>query len=123
VFLLDMPGALRAAGMVLAGLGVALWAAGVVTVMRAFSRGELVTTGAFALVRHPVYAGWISLALPGLGLWTGAWPLWLIDLGAYLVFRRLIHREDDYLEQKFGKSYLEYRRQVNAMLPIPRFWS
>ena len=121
IFLVRFPEALRDAGMVLFGLGVLLWASGAITVMRAFNRGELVTTGAFAVVRHPVYAGWISLALPGLGLFTGLWPLFAIALGGYVIFIRLIHREEEYLEERFGKVYIEYRGRVNALLPVPRF--
>ncbi len=115
-----LPGVLRAAGGTLIALGLLLWAAGVVTVMRAYNRDELVTTGVFALVRHPVYAGWISLALPGLVLLTGIWPMLATPCIAYAIFRRSIHREDDYLERRFGPAYLEYRRRVNAVVPIPR---
>ena len=121
VFLLPVPDALRIIGGVFACLGVLLWASGAVTVMCAFNRGELVTGGVFALVRHPVYAGWLSLAIPGLALYTGAWPLLVIDVMACMIFRSLIHREDEYLERRFGKPYAEYRARVNALLPIPRF--
>jgi protein-S-isoprenylcysteine O-methyltransferase Ste14 len=80
VVLLRFPGVVRVVGAVLAGLGLLVWAAGAITVIRAFDRGELLTTGVFSVVRHPVYAGWISLIFPGLGLFTGAWPLFLISL-------------------------------------------
>jgi protein-S-isoprenylcysteine O-methyltransferase Ste14 len=39
---------------------------------------------------------------------------------ACAIFRTLIHREDEYLERRFGKPYMEYRARVNALLPIPR---
>ncbi len=120
IFLIPRPGAVRIAGAVLTALGLMLWIAGVVTVMRAYNRDELVTTGVFSLVRHPVYAGWISLAFPGLALFTGAWLFLVIDLLAFGVFRSQIHVEDEYLEARFGKAYIEYRGRVNALIPIPR---
>jgi protein-S-isoprenylcysteine O-methyltransferase Ste14 len=99
-----------------------LWMVGGVTVMRAYNRDELVTSGAFALVRHPIYAAWITLVFPGLALLIRSWPMLLTPLIAYAIFRRLIHREDEYLEQRFGQAYLDYRGRVNEVIPIPRFW-
>jgi protein-S-isoprenylcysteine O-methyltransferase Ste14 len=123
VFLLDgLPDAVRMAGIALVAAGVLLWIAGVVTVMRAYGRDRLVVSGPFALVRHPVYAAWITLIFPGLVLFTRSWLLLVPPLVAYVVFKRLIHREDEYLEQRFGQEYLGYRRRVNEIIPIPRFW-
>jgi protein-S-isoprenylcysteine O-methyltransferase Ste14 len=122
IFLLRCPAILRAAGSVLIGLGLAVWATGAITVMRAYNRGQLATTGVFALVRHPVYAGWISMIFPGLALFTGAWPAILIALIGYVIFRRRIHHEEEYLERRFGTAYRDYRQRVNAVLPVPRFW-
>jgi len=118
-----LPGVVETAGAVLMAAGLLLWIVGAVTVMRAYSRDRLVTSGAFALVRHPVYAGWITLGLPGLALLLRSWPMLLAPLIAYAIFRRLIHREDQYLERRFGQAYLDYRHRVNELIPIPRFWS
>ena len=116
-----LPDAVAAAGGVLVALGLLLWLAGVVTVMRAYNRDELVTRGVFALVRHPVYAGWIALVFPGLALYFRSWPMLLTPLVAYGIFRGLIGREDEYLERRFGQAYRDYREQVNEVLPLPRF--
>jgi protein-S-isoprenylcysteine O-methyltransferase Ste14 len=116
------PDVVGTAGIVLIAAGFLLWMVGVVTVMRAYSRDELVTSGAFALVRHPVYAAWITLVFPGLALLIRSWPMLITPLIAYAIFRRLIHREDEYLEQRFGQAYLDYRGRVNEVIPIPRFW-
>jgi protein-S-isoprenylcysteine O-methyltransferase Ste14 len=39
-----------------------------------------------------------------------------------VIFKRHIHHEDEYLQKQFGKAYAEYRRRVNAVIPVPRFW-
>ncbi|MFN0170045.1 MAG: methyltransferase family protein [Bryobacteraceae bacterium] len=123
VFLLrSLPEAAMAGGVILMATGLLLWAAGVVTVMRAYNRDQLVTSGAFALVRHPAYAAWIVLVLPGLALYTGSWPLFLTPVIAYLIFKRLIHVEDEYLRERYGQAYLDYRGRVNEVIPFPRFW-
>jgi protein-S-isoprenylcysteine O-methyltransferase Ste14 len=110
-----------ALGWALVGAGVAMWLAGAVAVMRAYSRDELVTSGMYRIVRHPMYAGWIVLILPGLTLLTTSWPLLLAPLAAYVVFKGSIGREDEYLAKRFGRSYLDYRASVNEIIPIPRF--
>lgn len=101
-------------------MGVPMWLIAIATVMRAYRRDRLATSGVFALVRHPVYSAVIVLILPGLTLLTCSWPLLLTPLVAYVVFKRVIHREDEYLQERFGPSYLEYRSRVNEIIPLPR---
>jgi protein-S-isoprenylcysteine O-methyltransferase Ste14 len=113
-------GILLALGTILVVLGIPMWLVAAVTVMRAYNRDQLVTSGVFAACRHPLYAAWIVLILPGLTLPTRSWPLMLTPLMAYAVFKRLIHKEDDYLELRFGAPYLEYRKKVNEIIPIPK---
>jgi protein-S-isoprenylcysteine O-methyltransferase Ste14 len=110
------------AGGILLALGVPMWLTAAISVMRAYNRDELVTSGVFALVRHPVYSSAIVFNLPALALLTRSWPLFLTPLVAYAVFKLSIHREDEYLERRFGQAYLDYRARVNEVIPIPRFW-
>lgn len=107
-------------GLLLLVAGVPMWLFGVVTVMCAYNSDRLLTSGAFALCRHPVYAAWILFILPGLALLAKSWPLMITPLVAYAVFKSLIRAEDDYLAQRFGRAYLEYRAKVNELLPIPK---
>lgn len=110
-----------AASGVLLALGMTLWLSGGVTVMRAYNRDELITTGPFALVRHPVYASWIVLNMPGLAILSRCWLLFGGSLVGYAVFKALIGREDEYLRKRFGQVYEDYRARVNEVLPLPRF--
>jgi protein-S-isoprenylcysteine O-methyltransferase Ste14 len=116
-----LPDIVVTAGVVLTAAGVVMWLVGAVTVMRAYNRDQLVTSGVFALVRHPIYAAWITLIFPGLALLIRSWPMLITPWIAYAIFRRLIHREDEYLEQRFGQAYRDYRRHVNEVIAIPRF--
>jgi protein-S-isoprenylcysteine O-methyltransferase Ste14 len=77
----------------------------------------LVTAGAYRLVRHPVYAGTI-LQFLGAGL---ALQNWLLLLGAGLAFafwKYVSDREDEQLEQRFGRAFQAYRRRVPQLLPF-----
>jgi protein-S-isoprenylcysteine O-methyltransferase Ste14 len=111
----------RAFAWLLVGFGLVLWLAGAVTVMRAYDRDELVTSGPYAIVRHPMYSAWIVLIMPGLTLLTTSWPLLAAPLAAYAVFKRLIHREDEYLAKRYGRRYLDYRLRVHEIIPVPQF--
>lgn len=91
------------------------------SVMRAYNQDRLVTSGVSSLVRHPIYSGWIVFIVPGLVLLSRSWPALLTPLVAYAVFKLLTHREDEYLQQRFGAAYLAYRARVNELVPIPHF--
>ena len=105
--------------VILIVIGVPMWLIGAVAAMRAYNHDQLVTSGVFGLVRHPMYSAWIVLILPGLALLTGSWPFLLVAPVAYAVFKLLIHTEDEYLRKRFGESYSNYRACVNEILPIP----
>jgi len=113
-------GAVLIAGALLILAGVALLIAAATAVTRAYRDGRLITSGVFALCRHPIYAAWIVLIVPGLMLLTRSWPLLLTPLLAYAVFKVLIHEEDDYLSRQFGTAYDDYRARVNELVPFPR---
>ncbi len=101
-----------------AGLSMLLTA--VISMNRAYNSDQLVSSGVFALVRHPIYSSWIVLILPGIALFSRSWPLLLLPAVAYIAFKLTIHREDEYLQQQFGQAYLDYQSRVNELLPFPR---
>ncbi len=81
-------------GIVLVMLAVVLLANGlpmllttVISMNRAYNSDRLVTSGIFAVVRHPIYSAWIVLILPGLALLSRSWPLLLMSVVAYTVFK------------------------------------
>ncbi len=110
--------ALEVAGAALIVAGLLLWGAGARIIDRAFHEGRLLTSGPYAIVRHPMYAGWIVLIVPGLALWFHSWALLLACVWASAVFTRLIRVEERYLEEKFGQAYRDYRAKVSALVPF-----
>jgi protein-S-isoprenylcysteine O-methyltransferase Ste14 len=104
-------------GAALILLGVATCLIAAIQVHQAFNQGKLITSGIYAYVRNPVYAVWILLIAPGLILVTGFLLLTVMPFVMYALIRILIVEEDEYLEQKFGKEYLEYKKRVNSIIP------
>lgn len=111
---------LRIAGMILLFGGLPIKIASARVPARAFKNGELVTTGVFSFVRHPMYAAWILLFAPGIALLFRSWLMLATALVGYFSFKYLIKEEDEYLTGKFGQAYLDYRSRVDGLFPIKR---
>lgn len=86
------------------------------------AQGELVTSGPYALLRHPQYVG-LVLAIGGaLVQWPTVITLAMapVLLGMYW---RLAMREDRELEARFGDQYRSYTKRVPAFVPVSiAFW-
>lgn len=78
---------------------------------------RLITTGAYSLVRHPMYAAAVGLLLAA-GL-VFAHPTGLLAAGPiFLIGTEIRMRaEDKLLASHFGAAHEQYRRRVKAYLP------
>lgn len=116
-----------AAGMLLAPLGVNLaWRATrhlgkQWRFQAAISQGhQLITTGPYARLRHPIYAS-ILLMEVSTGLVYTWWPLLVAGVVISLIgFEIRIHAEDRLLEQYFQDEFLEWRGRTKAYIPFIR---
>lgn len=106
-----------ACGVVLMAAGVLLWVVSLNALHRAYSAGRLVTDGVYAYVRHPIYAVFIVLIVPGIVLALRSLPGLTIPIFMYLIFRALIGAEENYLRAAFGEQYETYHRRVGAVFP------
>jgi protein-S-isoprenylcysteine O-methyltransferase Ste14 len=112
---------LALAGPMLAtGIGLAAWAVLSAGDADVESDSALVTSGAYAVTRNPMYVGW-SVSVLGLACGTGS--AWL--LAGWLAALRAIDREVDVEEarllQRFGAAYVAYRDRVPRYLPaVPK---
>ncbi len=78
---------------------------------------ELITSGPYALVRHPIYTG-LLLAFLGCAVARGEWRGLL---AVALVFGALWHKlrlEEGWMRAQFGESYEAYSRRVAALVPF-----
>lgn len=77
---------------------------------------SLVESGAYAIVRHPIYSGLILGAL-GWALRVHG-PLTLLYALALFAFFDVKSRlEERWLAEKFGDQYEAYRRRVRKLIP------
>ncbi|GAA1769021.1 methyltransferase family protein [Agromyces humatus] len=77
---------------------------------------SLVTTGPYALSRHPMYVGWWFIHL-GAGLLFGsAWVAATIPAATFVEHRFGVLVEEWMLEREFGDEFARYRERVPRYL-------
>jgi protein-S-isoprenylcysteine O-methyltransferase Ste14 len=83
-----------------------------------FKDHQLITSGPFAIVRHPMYAGLILAAMGSLLIYA-TWSTVYFACFAPLMFFRA-RREEQVLAKEFGKQWIEYSGRVPAFIPRVR---
>ncbi len=77
---------------------------------------ELVTSGPYRFVRHPIYTGFF-IAILGSALVGGT--MWLvIFIGFCLMFVWRVKAEEGLMMQLFPQRYPEYKRGTKALIPF-----
>lgn len=78
---------------------------------------ELVTSGPYALVRHPIYTG-LLLAFLGSALALGDWRGVLAFALAACALWLKLQVEERWMRQQFGDAYQVYSERVAALIPF-----
>jgi protein-S-isoprenylcysteine O-methyltransferase Ste14 len=114
---------LAAVGLVLfaLGLGLAVWARVHLgrnwgTPMTQKLQPELVTSGPYRLVRHPIYSG---ILVAGLGTVLALSWLWVTVVALAAVYFLYSARvEERYLTDEFPDAYPPYKRSTKMLIPF-----
>jgi protein-S-isoprenylcysteine O-methyltransferase Ste14 len=115
---LPVPGSLARGGgalLVAFGVGLAGWAVASAGDADVEADSALVTDGAYAFSRNPMYAGWSTAAL-GLAVARRSAPMLVAWLVAVRALDREVDREEARLSRRFGTDYEGYRRRVPRYL-------
>jgi protein-S-isoprenylcysteine O-methyltransferase len=104
-----------------AGIGLAFWArftlggnwSSTVTVKEDH---RLIRSGPYRMVRHPIYSG-ILLAALGTAIGYGMVPCLIGFAIASIHFWTKWRLEERFMEGQFGAQYVEYQREVKALIP------
>ncbi|HEX9013535.1 MAG TPA: isoprenylcysteine carboxylmethyltransferase family protein, partial [Anaerolineaceae bacterium] len=97
-------------------LGGVLWAAAVAQLMLGFSRGKLVTTGAYGVVRNPIYSSVTWFILPAVAMLTLTWVYLVPAVFLYTGVMIFIGTEEKQLTRAFGKEYEAYLEKVDRLI-------
>jgi protein-S-isoprenylcysteine O-methyltransferase Ste14 len=79
-------------------------------------RHQLATTGAYAYLRHPQYAGFILIMLGFLLQWPTVLTLAMFPILVWM-YVRLAHREEREARTEFGEAYARYAAITPAFVP------
>ncbi len=77
---------------------------------------ELVTSGVYAWVRHPIYSSLILMSLGWAG-WNSSPLAFLCALALVIFFDFKARREERYLQDKFA-VYIDYKKRVKKFIPF-----
>lgn len=108
-------------GLFVLGLALAVWARIYIgrnwgMPMSRKNEPELVTTGPYHTIRHPIYAG-IILAMVGTTIAISLyWLVAVAVLGAYFMVSAVT--EEHYMAEQFPGSYPDYKRSTKMLIPF-----
>jgi protein-S-isoprenylcysteine O-methyltransferase Ste14 len=93
-------------------VGVVGWAWSVLLILAMVPRHRLITSGPFAIARHPLYTSVALLVLPWLGFLLDTWIGVVIGLALYVASRLFSPAEEAGLAREFGPAWERYRTGV-----------
>jgi protein-S-isoprenylcysteine O-methyltransferase Ste14 len=99
-------------GLVLTGLAVRSWAAGIL-----HKQSMLTTQGPYALVRNPLYAGSFLLMLGFCTLIDDVENIWFVMGPFLLIFIFQVREEERRLAARFGARWESYVRSTPRFIP------
>ena len=108
---------IRPIGYLLLLPGLILWGTAVIQLMVGFSKGKLVTTGAYGVARNPIYSSAAFFILPAVALLTLTWVYLVVSVFLYVGVMIFIGDEEQQLTRAFGKEYEDYLARVDRLIP------
>jgi protein-S-isoprenylcysteine O-methyltransferase Ste14 len=109
---------IKPAGYILLFPGLILWVTAVIQLMAGFSRGKLITTGAYGIVRNPIYSSAVFFILPAVTLMTLTWVYLVASVFLYAGVIIFIGKEEEQLTKVFGSVYADYTARVDRLVPL-----
>jgi len=93
-------------------VGVIIWLWSVALILTRVPRKQLITSGPYAFVKHPLYTGVALLVLPWLGFLFNSWLGVLIGIVMYAGSRMFSPAEEVILSKTFGAAWEDYCGKV-----------
>jgi protein-S-isoprenylcysteine O-methyltransferase Ste14 len=109
---------IKPVGYVLLLPGLILWGAAIIQLLTGFSKGKLVTTGAYGVVRNPIYSSATFFIFPAVALMTLTWVYLVPSVVLYVGVMIFIGKEEKQLTKAFGKEYEDYMARVDRLIPF-----
>ena len=95
---------IRPIGYLFLLFGLILWGSAIIQLFLGFSKGKLVTTGAYGVVRNPIYSSAIFFILPAVTLITQTWVYCVVSIFLYSGFMIFIGKERNNSQRSLAKN-------------------
>lgn len=73
--------------------------------------------GLYRYVRHPIYSGYLLIALGAPLFWESWWALAAFALVAAPIWHRVMTREEEFLVRHLGSAYRRYMADTKRLIP------
>jgi protein-S-isoprenylcysteine O-methyltransferase Ste14 len=93
-------------------VGAVIWLWSVYLILTRVPKGELITSGPYALMKHPLYTAVALLVLPWAGFLLNTWLGVVLGIVLYIGDRIYAPAEETALEERFGPRWEAYARGV-----------
>lgn len=93
------------------------WGISTSTNVKLLDDHQLIQTGPYAFVRHPMYFGW-WVAMLGLTMIYPVWAVFLLFLFSLISFVGRAHREETALAERFGNAWTGYKKKTKFIIPL-----
>ncbi len=78
---------------------------------------ELVTTGVYSVVRHPIYTGMLMMSIGAVCDLQSMVSLIILAIALVVILTR-IPKEERFMTQTFPDQYPAYKKHTNALIPF-----
>ena len=109
---------LKSVGYIFLIPGILLWATGIIQLLIEFPKSNLITNGAYSIVRNPIYSSFCFFILPAISFFTFTWAYIVVSIFMYIGVKIYIKKEEEQLKEIFGKDYEDYCLVVDRMIPF-----
>lgn len=104
--------ALAMASIVVLIPGIIIWLWSAVLILTKIPKRELITSGPYALMKHPLYTGVALMVLPWAGFLFNSWLGLAVGVVVYIGSRLYAPEEEGILSRVFGSRWDEYCHKV-----------
>ncbi|UCF58779.1 MAG: isoprenylcysteine carboxylmethyltransferase family protein [Candidatus Bathyarchaeota archaeon] len=105
--------------LILPGAWIAIWAVRAIGLDVAKTHGaprKLETAGAYSIVRHPQYFGWILAHIGMSTLFSVSYSMLFTPILLALIYL-ISKKEEEELIKEFGNEYEDYKKNVPMLMP------
>lgn len=78
---------------------------------------EVIAKGAYAYVRHPLYASFLVFFVLGMGVYLKSYTVLVAWLLLLFICGKIVEKEEQLMVKEFGKKYQKYQKKTKKFIP------